>query len=240
MLRRLTSVVDARLDWLGIWTLLPCVGLWGKIFKWRVRGNLSLLALPLPAWSGGARAFEGLVAAGPLRALALPLLAQSGAGLHGICALPAAAQGMLWPCTPRHGPGLLPAPYGTDGGPGTFSGPGGMGSHRFRPLCMEPLVGPAAVIWQCMGGPGEGGSCGKAMEMLTPQVCTPERARAWSWRDRAVHIIAVGPRGQIRMEWGVWTLILVMAGWLPLLSVFYKREWLGAGEFPASPNWATF
>ena len=39
---------------------------------------------------------------------------------------------------------------------------------------IEPLALPAAVIWQCIPAPGEGRSCGEAMEMLASQVHTPE------------------------------------------------------------------
>lgn len=75
MLHRLTNVVDAGLDWLGIWTLVFCLGLWGEIFKWKACRHLSFLALSLPAWSGGAMVSRASLMLGPLRALALPLLA---------------------------------------------------------------------------------------------------------------------------------------------------------------------
>lgn len=49
---RLTSVGDASLDWLEMWTLPPHVGFWGGRFKWQTLGDFTLFVFPSLTWSG--------------------------------------------------------------------------------------------------------------------------------------------------------------------------------------------
>ena len=85
------------------------------------------------------------------------------------------------------------------------------------------------MIWQCTQSAREEGACGGAMERSAPQG-ERERQRdrekerekgeeggrrrdkiAWSWRDGSSSVQQPwGPGGQIRMEQGVWTAILVL------------------------------
>lgn len=134
---------------------------------------------------------------------------------------------MLWPHTPWHGPGLLAFPHSENGaqlvGQQHFLALEARAALDARSLCMNGASGRTSCSDLAVHlGPGEGRGCGEAMEMLTPQVYTPERA-SLELERQACSPYTLGPQGTDKN--GVGCPVTGSdpgGGWL--LSVFFKRE----------------